>query len=240
LLTAINAPFAGDATTTGQGGIIDLAADGSLRLTLNNQALGVNRVALGTNARINIPGGTFQSFTDPSAGERNHVRHSFWIITTSAGKSGGVSSTGFVPRPGSIPTTGGSTYSGTIGGLISEYHIAGGDGVALLSGNVQLNVDFASRAVTGRITGLRVGSDGIYVTGPVNELTFTATYNAATNTYSGEVLSGSPPGGPNAFQAGARGAIVGQFYGPDAGETGAVLTLSDGTSRLIISFSGKR
>ena len=240
LLTAITSPFAGDALTTERGGTIDQTSDGSLRLTLNNSALGVSGVPLATNTKIGIPGGSFQSFAEPSAGDRLYVRNSVWIISMSGGKNGGVSSVGFVPPPGSIPTSGRLSYTGSIGGLISEYHIAGGDGVALLSGDVQFDADFGSATVTGKITGLRVGSDGFYVPGAVNELTFTATLDAATNIYRGEVLSGSSPGGPNAFQSGALGTIVGRFYGPDAGEAGAVLILSDGTSRLLISFSAKR
>lgn len=168
---------------------------------------------------------------------RNHVRSGAWIITNAAGKSGGVWSTGFSPRSASIPTTGRLSYNGPIGGLISEYHIAAGDGVALLQGKLEMDSDFSTRSVTGKITGLRVGSDGTYLTGPVNELTFTATFNAATNRYEGEVMAGPSPGGPNAFQSAARGTISGQFFGPGAVESGAVLTLSDGTSRLIISLS---
>ena len=88
--------------------------------------------------------------------------------------------------------------------------------------------------------GLRVGSDGFYVTGPVNTLSFNATFGPGTNTFTGEVVSRSSPGGPNAFLAGAKGTFSGQFFGPDGNEIGGVITLSDGTSRLIISFSSRR
>jgi len=104
---------------------------------------------------------------------------------------------------------------------------------------VLFRVNFETRTISGEISGLRVGSDGSYVTGPVNNLSFTATLSPGTNTYAGEVVSGSSPGGPNAFLAGATGTISGQFFGPSTDESGAVLTLSDGTSRLIISFSAK-
>lgn len=161
-------------------------------------------------------------------------------MTVGGQQLGGAWSTGFSTRPALLPTFGQMSYSGTTLGLISEYHIAGGEGIGLVGGRVQFDSDFAARTITGRITGLDVGSDGSYRTGPVNELTFTATFNTSTNNYEGEVVTGSSPGGPNAFEAGARGIISGQFFGPDGGESGAVLTLSDGTSRLIISFSVKR
>jgi len=234
LLTAITARFAGDATTTEQGGTISLAPDGTLRMTLNNSALGVNGLILASGA-TRISSGTFQSFVAPSAG-LNYVRSGSWLILASGDPIGGVWTTGFVTRPASIPTTSTIGYLGAVRGLISEYHIPLGESVALVGGNLSLNVNFATQTISGTISGLTVGTDGFYRPGPVNDLSFTATINAGSNSYTGEVVSGPSPDGPNAFQAGARGTISGQFFGPNVREIGGVLTLSDGTSRLIISF----
>jgi len=234
LLTAIGAQFAGDATTTEQGGTISLTPDGSLRMTLNNSALGVSGVPLSIHP-TSIAGGTIQSFIAPSG--TDHVRSGAWFIRSGGVPIGGVWTTGFSTPQASIPTTSNFDYTGTVAGLISEYHVPGGDGVGLLSGDVNFTVNFATQKISGEISNLRVGSDGLYVTGPVNLLSFTATINPGTNSYTGEVVSAISPGGPNAFQVGTKGTISGQFFGPGATESGAVLTLSDGTSRLIISFS---
>jgi len=234
LLTAIGAQFAGDATTTNLGGIISLAPDGTLRMTLNNSDLGVNGIALGSGAKTSVSSGTFSSYVAPLP----NTNSGSWFIRPDRGDPvGGVWSTGFSTLPASIPTASFKLYFGDVGGLISEYHISDGGSVGLVDGNLSLSANYVTRTISGSITGLRVGTDGIYRPGPVNNLSFTATFSPGTNTYTGEVVSGSSPGGPNAFQAGARGTISGQFFGPRAEEIGGVLTLSDGTSRLIISFS---
>jgi hypothetical protein len=238
LLTATTAQFAGDAPTTEQGGTISLAPDGSLRMTLNNSALGVSGVVLRNGVTSLDRSSAFLDLTDFSA-ERIHVRNGSWQVYGQRAFSGGVWSTGFSTGPTAIPTTSTITYMGAVTGLISEYHIVGGEGVGLVRGNLSLNVDFATRTISGAISGLNVGTDGFYRTGPVNDLTFTATIDAGSNSYTGEVVSGPTPGGLNAFQAGVRGIITGQFFGPTAGESGGALTLSDGTARLIISFGAR-
>jgi hypothetical protein len=78
------------------------------------------------------------------------------------------------------------------------------------------------------------------LTGPVNDIGFSATIDRNNNLFSGNTSVTSSPGGVYAFGPTASGLINGSFYGPNANEVGAVFNLSEGTRRLIGSFGAKQ
>ncbi|UUR07592.1 hypothetical protein [Sphingomonas glaciei] len=236
-LSAVGPGFGGDSIVTNSGGILDLRSDRSLALTLNSSTPSISAMPIGGMLTTRANGDKLLLTANPPNQGINFARHGVWLIQSSSGDSGGVWSTGFASPSGALPNTGHVTLVGGANGLISEYGIAGGAQIALLSGKVELVVDYATGSVTGRITQLKVGSDGTYVTGPVNELTLSLTLDRNGRLLTGSAVSGASPSGPNAFAANVTGSVSGQLFGPAGADAGAVLILSDGLSRLVLAFS---
>lgn len=239
LLSAVSGTFGGDASTTEQGGILNLAATGSVTLSLNNPALGATNLALNSNDRQPIAAG--QTLQVTSRNSDPFSRYISWVYgAPSHNVGGGVGLAGLLTRASQVPTSGQANFTGNLNGLISDFAISGGAGYAVLIGDVTVAANFSANQLSGQISNIRVGSDGFYVTGTVNPLTFNATFDPKRNLYVGEIVTGLFPGGPNGFQPGVKGSITLQLFGPNASEVGAVFVISDGLSRAIGSFGAHR
>ena len=241
LLSAVSGMFGGDTLTTQQGGTLQLASNGAVNFSLNNPQLGAANLAFQSTARQPIGGGqTIQIF---GFGGDPFSRNLSWVYGASANNvGGGVAVAGFLTKASQVPFSGQADFAGRLNGLVSEFHISAGSGYALLSGDVTLTANFGAKQLIGQISNVRVGTDGLYRPGPVNDFTFTATFDPVRNLYVGEIVTGSAPApaSPNAFQAGARGSITLQLFGPTATEVGAVFVISDGQSRALGSFGTHR
>jgi hypothetical protein len=173
--------------------------------------------------------------------ELDYTAYGYWLIQSpvangaSSDLGGGTWLTGFVTPPGSVPVTGGASYSGHIAGLFDE----GSGSMALVRGGIQVQADFAARSVSGTITGIQFGSD-TFMYGPMNDIAFSATLDPAQNLFRGTTRVVTFPAGPTAFTADASGVVAGRFFGPSANEVGGVWTLSDASRRLIGSFGAAR
>lgn len=138
-----------------------------------------------------------------------------------------------------IPTTGSATYSGTVLGLVSESHICQCTSVAELAGSVNLSADFSARAISGAMTDLTVNSQS-YESGPMNDISFSATLMADSNMFTGTTMIASSASGLWAMDPAASGDLTGHFFGPVGQEVGAVWTLSDGVHNAIGAFGARK
>jgi hypothetical protein len=231
----INSGFSGDATVTSQGATLSYdKASNHYLLTLNNEDVGV---ANATATREDYLVNGYHTSGTPISGGRNlqtnvveltYTNFGYWLIErfpqvgTYEWTNGGTFLGGFVTPPGSIPTTGNATYTGSVTGLYDEAFL-GGD-VALLVGNVSVTIDFAARSVNGQMTNLQLGSDLIRHSA-MNDIAFNAAFNPAQNMFIGTTQVTTVPNGSSAFTA---------------DEVGAVWTLSDSVHRLIGSFGARR
>jgi hypothetical protein len=125
--------------------------------------------------------------------------------------------TGFATAATSVPTTGSATYQG---------YATGEEG--WLSGKARLDADFGSGTITGALTDMVAGDwdDGYK---PWNSVSLSASIAGGTSSFAGTTAVTSAPANDWALGAGATGTIVGNFFGPNAEEIGAVWTLFDGT-----------
>lgn len=138
-----------------------------------------------------------------------------------------------------IPLSGTARSSGKVLGLASEYFLCQCNSVAEVTGNVALSADFNAHKLSGTMTGLSVRSTG-NPSGPLNNISFSATIAAGRNLFAGTTVVSSVVEGPWALASNATGDLTGHFYGPSAEELGAVWTLFDATRRVIGSFGAGR
>jgi transferrin binding protein len=126
-----------------------------------------------------------------------------------------------------MPVSGTALYQGqgTVRGLI-----AGPDANGLLQGDANLNVDFESGKVSGKLTNITAVDPCAPGSGlPWNDVSVNATLATGTNKFSGTTGAASQSASPFALKSTATGNVHGAFYGPAADNLGALWTLSDGT-----------
>jgi hypothetical protein len=244
LMTVVSADFAGDQATTEQGATLSVdSVTGRSALTINNAALGVSNVQGNASAsnRPPVPNGTLGVYEGPGA--LAYTRYGAWAIwaPNTAFRNGASWLSGLPSPAAQLPLSGSAAYSGTAEGWVSEYHLCTCASAGVFRGDVQVSADFATRAVSGSMTKLDVGTD-LFITGPIalNDIGFAATLDPAQNRFTGTTRVTSNPHGTHALSQNATGTITGQFFGPSAQEVGAVFTLSDGVGRVIGSFGASK
>lgn len=127
-----------------------------------------------------------------------------------------------------MPTQGTATYAGRFTGD-RVLDTAGALTGTTVSGAVSVNADFASRSVTGSVTGISTyanAQNGI-VNPVTSDLAFSGTISGSTYTGTAGFVGGT-----------ANGVVAGGFYGPAAAETAGALSVTRVTGNLQESVSG--
>lgn len=136
--------------------------------------------------------------------------------------------TGFQTPGSAVPTTGSASYIGVASG-----------GRGYISGDANLQANFAARTITGSLTNMTNGSwDDGYL--PWNSVSLSASFAAGQSGFTGTSAVSSAPDNDRALKAGATGTLVGSFFGPLANELGAVWTLFDGTTAATGTIGARK
>ena len=229
----------GDTTTTTAGGVLRADPNGTYQLTINNPALGISNVDATTRSQQ----GLFYTTSTLNSANLDYTRFGYW--SRDDGIDGvfnlGAWTTGFVTPVASLPAQGSATYAGKASGL---YNVAisatsQADFDSSFKGDVSMSANFGASTLSGAITNIIATSLYSALTGPVNDIGFSASIDRTNNLFAGTTSVAGQATGPYAFGPTASGLINGRFYGPSATEVGAVFNLSEGTRRLIGSFGAK-
>jgi hypothetical protein len=141
---------------------------------------------------------------------------------------------GTVTAPGSVPTSGSTTYTGTSSGYYTAVNSAE---VRAVTSDVTLTANYATRS----ISYAALNTQGA-VQYPTLNLTGTLTYNAGSGDFSGTLNT------PQNYSTGnLSGTATGSFYGPAGQEVAGKFVLSTAvgaftgpTAQYIGSFGGRR
>jgi hypothetical protein len=133
----------------------------------------------------------------------------------------GMGVSGYQTPASGVPTSGTATYLSTGG---ASGNVVVPSGVGAVKGDVSINVNFASGALSGSLTNMNVSSGGSAL--PWNNVSLSGTLSGAT--ISGTATATSPSAS-NAFTfaAGSTGFLNGALYGPTGQELGAVWSVHD-------------
>ncbi|HEX2759947.1 MAG TPA: transferrin-binding protein-like solute binding protein [Rhizomicrobium sp.] len=159
-------------------------------------------------------------------------------------------STGVLTPVASLPVSGSATYtgSGATGGVVGVYSIPGGNNTitgGTVTGNVSMNVNFATNAVTGQLTNMTakpLGGTSV----PWNNVTLTGSLDRTGGGIGGTARADAAPAGAGStgFSTAASGSFGSSLYGPAYNEMGGTWTLSestpDGGRAAFGAFAGKR
>jgi hypothetical protein len=178
------------------------------------------------------------SVSDVESANLDYTRFGYWFTTDGVDGVFNLSawSIGFVTPTSQIPITGSATYAGKATGL---YNI-GGDFDSAIKGDVSLSANFGTSTLSGSITNITAKSLYSALSGPVNDIGFTATIDRTNDLFAGTTSVTSQVSGTYAFGPTAAGLINGRFYGPNAAEVGAVFNVTEGGQRLVGSFGAKQ
>ncbi|MBU2537123.1 MAG: transferrin-binding protein-like solute binding protein [Proteobacteria bacterium] len=124
-----------------------------------------------------------------------------------------------------VPTTGSATYNGSVIGAVGQTGDA--SSVQRVAGNLALQADFASRALTGQFNTMHLQNGG-----PWKDFNVTASWAGGTNSISGTIAS---------TDSSTNGTMEGKFYGPNAAELGGAWHSFNGTGEFATGiFVGKK
>jgi hypothetical protein len=241
MTAATGGPGNGDQTTTSAGGVLSVDSSGNDLLTINNPAVGIDNAPIPSSGPVQ---GQIDFLTAGiGSSDLDYTRYGYWEEgdVVDGVFHLGAWTAGFVTPATQIPTQGTATYSGKATGLYNATidPAFAADFDSRITGNVNLVADFAKLSLSGSITDIVATSMYSSLTGPVNDIGFSATIDRNNNLFSGTTSVTSSVSGAYAFGPTASGLINGRFYGPDAQEVGAVFNVSEGTRRLIGSFGAK-
>jgi hypothetical protein len=234
-------PGNGDPATTAAGGVLSANPNGSYALTINNVTAAFNgRTVPGVTA---FDGIWFTRATVDSA-NLDYTRYGYWSYgeTIDGTFNLGAWTTGFLTPPASLPAQGTATYAGKAAGLYNAAISTGAmaDFDSTFKGDVSLTANFGASTLSGSITNITATSLYSALTGPVNDIGFSASIDRTNNLFAGTTLVTGQASGTYGFGPTASGLINGRFYGPNAAEVGAVFNVSEGTRRLIGSFGARQ
>jgi hypothetical protein len=141
--------------------------------------------------------------------------------------------TGYGTPTGGVPTSGSANYSGT-GGVIGAYAVPSGASameLGIVTGDVSLNVNFASNTTTGSFTNMKAKATGSATATPWNNLSLSGTLTRGTSaaTLDGPITTTSSTGTAG-FSSAASGSFHGALYGPTAQEVGGTWRLTESTA----------
>jgi hypothetical protein len=134
---------------------------------------------------------------------------------------------GFDTPVSSIPVSGNASFQGQ--GMVRGIVAGPNDVFGVLQGDANLNVNFTSGQVGGKLTNISAVDPCTAISYPWNDVSVNASIAAGTNKFSGTTGAASQPVSPYALKSTATGKITGAFYGPAANNLGALWTLNDGT-----------
>jgi hypothetical protein len=257
----------GSDSATDAGGTsiaVDWGATGptGLRFSLGNSALGISNVALplttaagcvnlcvrqvilpdGRKLNVDIENGDtpnpVNSTTTGSTNSLNWIEYGFWNIAsaTNVQQNNAWTVSGYETPNAGLPTTGTATFNGFVQGSVV---VPNGTAVSsgFLSGNAQLQANFASGGISGTATGI-TATQGT-ASQVWNNLTFAGTFTRGVNGFTGTTAVSNAPGLPLSLSSTAAGYITGRFYGPAAQEVGAIWNVSDGSGAASGYLVGK-
>ena len=233
-------PGDGDPATTSAGGVLRANPNGTYALTINNLTVAFNGGP--------VPGQTSNGiwFTRSTVDSANldYTRYGYWSYGESVDGTFnlGAWTTGFVTPAASLPAQGTATYAGKASGLYNAAISPGtlADFDSSFKGDVSLTANFGTSALSGSITNITATSLYSALSGPVNDIGFSASIDRTNNLFAGTTSVTGQATSAYAFGPTAAGLINGRFYGPNAAEVGAVFGLSEGTRRLLGSFGAKQ
>jgi hypothetical protein len=158
------------------------------------------------------------------ASNLNYTLLASWIIPSvnTNVADAGVGVSGYQTPASGVPVSGTATYLAT-GGASGNVVVPAG--VGAVKGDVTVNANFATGAVTGSLTNMNVGT-GAAAT-PWNNVSLSGSLSGAT--ISGTTAAATSPSGGFSFGASATGTFNGALYGPNGQELGAVWSLHDST-----------
>ncbi|MEO7787713.1 MAG: transferrin-binding protein-like solute binding protein [Sphingomicrobium sp.] len=248
LITAVEANFSGDRTTTNQGATLTVAPNGTQHLTINNPAWKVTNAPIGASATgVSVFSGPY-----PASLDLDFTTFGGWYglntINSVSYYTGGGQWVGGLETPvGAMPVSGSASYAGNVNGQYSLYSKCTCADFGIVSGNVGMTANFGTRSVTGKMTNLLV-VDGTGFNDPLNDILFSASIGSGSNKFVGTTSVSGPPRAPSGVGTpsglvglglNATGTVVGGFFGPTAQEAGAIWTIDDGAARVIGSFGAK-
>ena len=159
-----------------------------------------------------------------TASNLNYTLLASWIIpsvnTNVADMGFGVS--GYQTPASGVPTSGTATYLATGG---ASGNVVVPSGVGAVKGDVAVNANFATGALSGSLTNMTVGAGA--AAAPWNSVSLSGSLSGAT--LSGTTAAATSPSGSFSLGAGATGTFNGALYGPNGQELGAVWSLHDST-----------
>jgi hypothetical protein len=230
--TAVNS---GGATAT-----VDTAANYQFELKI--PAIGADGVTQANGPAVKLADGTHlylqTDTTNSGANEFQYLVAGDWTQSDSTNTYTtrlGTFIFGYQTPVGAMPVAGSATYSATdsVFGTVVIPTSQGGAVGSTVSGNVSMTANFATGHVTGAFSNMVANGGGAY--GDAwNNVAFTA--NIAGADFSGSTSVTNTVTSKFGLAATATGTINGGFYGPNASETGAVWTLSDGTNSVVGAF----
>ncbi len=255
--------FTGTASFTGPSGPVATRYGGSSTIYPDASLHGLNGVTIGygtvTTPDSKLSTGDVTSYISyGGAYGLQYVDYGTWGIyscqttacATSAtlvyggvygGAQAGASLTAQMPA-----LSGYATWWGGATGTVSQPGSLNSTRSAPFVGDIGINVNFATSAVTGAITRISVFNSTDANIGTLNDITLTGTMSGST--FSGTVNAaatdsrGNIPGTGGFNIAGASGTLSGGFYGPNAQEAGGTFYLTGGGngSQVLGGFGASR
>ncbi len=158
----------------------------------------------------------------------NYILFNYGVFNDTTRRiSFGFAVTGIPTAPNAIPTTASATYSG--GTIIHSNTFDSPVRTVLLYGDVEMNVNFSSRRISGDITNIE-DFDGIYPIPQNAIILFNETAFGRDGRYNGRLTLGSSFAEAVGVTSITRGTYRGATYGSDAGSLAGVLNV-DGVTR---------
>ena len=153
----------------------------------------------------------------------NYTLLATWVIPSVRGNvaSNGFGVSGYQTPASGVPTSGTATYLSTGG---ASGNVVVPSGVGAVKGDVAVNANFATGALSGSLTNMTIGTGAAAV--PWNNVSLSGSLSGAS--FSGTTTAASPSASNTfTFAAGATGYLNGALYGPNGQELGAVWSLHD-------------
>ena len=138
-----------------------------------------------------------------------------------------------------MPSTGTANYTGNPnvaggGGVVGAYFVPSGSGsiqAGVLTGNVNMSVNFTANTTTGSFSNMTAKAAGSTTTTPWNNINLSGslTRNPGGATITGNTSTTGAPSGAGAagFSSSAIGGFSGMLYGPTGQELGATWMIQE-------------
>lgn len=248
-VTVTPTTVAADLATTNAGATLSLnGSTGALTFDIANPALRISNVPLNREGNSSIYSAVLADgrkieviyFTQAGAQTLSHTFLGAWALSSSSVTNAGSFIGGYETPGASVPTSGTANYAGTTYGSVF-FPDNSGSGVTSLqiSGTANLQANFAMGSLTGSLTDV-VATDFETIKMPWNSVSLSATFSGGQSRFSGTSAATSAPGNSASLSGSAIGTVEGRFFGPGAGELGAVWTLSDGSKSAIGTIGAKK